>query len=313
MREHSSDSLGKIGERIKALRIKKSMTQSQLTGGEITRNMLSRIENGMALPSLPTLCLLAERLEVPAGALLGDLGDYAGWNLAKELKSLLNNHKYERIIERCTQCEYSEIGEESKEILCVAYIGNSLHLYECGKLTEASEGLDRAEALLTPKLTEGGTADRIFTGKLLIAACSALRQKDSDSPIENRRDELSPVIFKNEEAVYLYCLSSLCGITGSAYSMPHERSSELNAELSVLVCRLTNEVYRAHIEAKLDMMNAEYLDGKAKLVKLLTLAQPLPILYEVYADLEFCCKCCGDFENAYKYSELRLELLKRIS
>ena len=64
-----------IGKKIKALRSAKLMTQSELAGSEITRNMLSRIENGSALPSLPTLLYLADRLGVPAGFLLADSED----------------------------------------------------------------------------------------------------------------------------------------------------------------------------------------------------------------------------------------------
>ena len=37
-----------IGERIRALRNAKMMTQTELAGKQITRNMLSRIENGSA-------------------------------------------------------------------------------------------------------------------------------------------------------------------------------------------------------------------------------------------------------------------------
>ena len=41
-----------IGKKIKKLRTSKLMTQSELAGSEITRNMLSRIENDAASPSL---------------------------------------------------------------------------------------------------------------------------------------------------------------------------------------------------------------------------------------------------------------------
>ena len=44
-----------IGEKIKRLRTAKLMTQSELVGREITRNMLSRIENGAAQPSMATV------------------------------------------------------------------------------------------------------------------------------------------------------------------------------------------------------------------------------------------------------------------
>ena len=54
-----------LGRRIKEARISKKMTQSQVVGNFITRNMLSQIENGNALPSVPTLEYLAEVLDIP--------------------------------------------------------------------------------------------------------------------------------------------------------------------------------------------------------------------------------------------------------
>ena len=60
------------GEKIKKLRTEKMMTQSELVGDHITRNMLSRIESDEANPSLGTLLYLASRLNVPAGYLLAD-------------------------------------------------------------------------------------------------------------------------------------------------------------------------------------------------------------------------------------------------
>ena len=65
----------KIGEKIKKLRTAKLMTQSELAGSEITRNMLSRIENGAALPSLGTILYIASRLNVSPGFLISEGSD----------------------------------------------------------------------------------------------------------------------------------------------------------------------------------------------------------------------------------------------
>lgn len=54
-----------LGHRIKEARIAKKMTQSQVVGNFITRNMLSQIENGAALPSVRTLQYLADVLDAP--------------------------------------------------------------------------------------------------------------------------------------------------------------------------------------------------------------------------------------------------------
>lgn len=61
-----------LGKRIKEARLAKKMTQSELVGTFITRNMLSRIESGNACPSVKTLEYLAQRLDLPAGSLISD-------------------------------------------------------------------------------------------------------------------------------------------------------------------------------------------------------------------------------------------------
>lgn len=51
-----------LGEKLRLARLEAGMTQRQLCGDEITRNMLSQIENGTARPSMKTLQYLASRL-----------------------------------------------------------------------------------------------------------------------------------------------------------------------------------------------------------------------------------------------------------
>ena len=93
-----------IGKKIKEIRVGKMMTQSQLAGDEITRNMLSRIENGAALPSLGTVIYLAKRLGVPAGVLLSD--DDGEYNfkknsLIKKIKYFYQEKEYELCLDMC--------------------------------------------------------------------------------------------------------------------------------------------------------------------------------------------------------------------
>ena len=61
-----------IGQRIRMARLEAGLSQRQLCGDTITRNMLSRIENGSALPSIPTLQALAQRLRKPMGFFFGE-------------------------------------------------------------------------------------------------------------------------------------------------------------------------------------------------------------------------------------------------
>ncbi len=54
-----------LGQRLRQARLEAGLSQRQLCGETITRNMLSQIENGTAKPSMATLGILAQRLGKP--------------------------------------------------------------------------------------------------------------------------------------------------------------------------------------------------------------------------------------------------------
>ena len=54
-----------LGEKIKSARLEAGLSQRQLCGDAITRNMLSQIENGSARPSMDTLSHFARQLGKP--------------------------------------------------------------------------------------------------------------------------------------------------------------------------------------------------------------------------------------------------------
>ena len=59
-----------LGQRLKQARLSAGLSQRQLCGDVITRNMLSQIENGSAKPSMDTLRYLAEQLGKPVSFFL---------------------------------------------------------------------------------------------------------------------------------------------------------------------------------------------------------------------------------------------------
>ena len=92
-----------LGEKLRQARLDARLTQRQLCGDRITRNMLSQIENGLARPSMETLRYLAGQLKKPVSYFLEetavvsanqevmararscfDLADYAGAAAALE-------------------------------------------------------------------------------------------------------------------------------------------------------------------------------------------------------------------------------------
>ena len=63
-----------LGEKIRQARLEAGLSQRQLCGEEITRNMLSLIENGAAKPSMKTLGYLAKELGKPLSWFVDEYG-----------------------------------------------------------------------------------------------------------------------------------------------------------------------------------------------------------------------------------------------
>ncbi len=72
-----------LGEKVRQLRQGLGMTQKELAGDRITRNMLSQIESGAAQPSMKTLQYLAERLGVSAAALMDPMDSASALDAAR--------------------------------------------------------------------------------------------------------------------------------------------------------------------------------------------------------------------------------------
>ncbi|ACO29324.1 TPA: helix-turn-helix domain-containing protein [Bacillus cereus] len=79
-----------LGEKIKALRKEKKLTQTELAGSELTKSMLSQIENGKATPSMKTLQYIAEKLGCETSFLLEEDDDEMV-ELIQKMERLIKN------------------------------------------------------------------------------------------------------------------------------------------------------------------------------------------------------------------------------
>lgn len=77
-----------LGERIRNLRKQKGLTLQALAGAQLTKGMLSLIENNKANPSMESLSYIAERLEVDRNELLEDIPTNELRNLLEEVEQL---------------------------------------------------------------------------------------------------------------------------------------------------------------------------------------------------------------------------------
>lgn len=263
----------KLGEKIKAARLNAGMTQAELAGDFITRNMLSQIENGLAMPSLQTALYIADKLGLDAGILFseGDNRDiYFLTRRLPELKKLYAEGDYDKCIELCA--DGAESCDEALLLLSECYIKKAYDLFFKGKLRQA--------------LKYGENA--VKTASRSIYPSDSIKQRNEalEVVISTLTPYLKQTKHKAEEKKYL------CDRFADWYDR-----------------RLA--VRRTEIHSLMESGKyAEALEGGRELLKEKSLG--VPFEYTLYCDLEVCCRELKDYENAYKYSTMAKRLFEEM-
>ena len=132
-----------LGEKIKYFRLKQGLTQSQLAGTFITRNMLSKIENGSAQPSLATVEYITERLGLPRGFLISgkdDTQQYENSQMLEIMKSMYANGEFEELVHKCEKNGDGAVyGDEVSCMLADCYLKLGIEKYRCGDMISAEK------------------------------------------------------------------------------------------------------------------------------------------------------------------------------
>lgn len=141
-----------LGARLKAARIEAGLSQRQLCGEKITRNMLSQIENGSARPSMDTLRYLAGRLGKPVSYFLEEealiLPNQRAMEQAREAWASGDAAGVLRALESCHAPDPVFDGE--KQLLeRLAVLALAEGAFDEGKAIYAGELLDKLGAMET--------------------------------------------------------------------------------------------------------------------------------------------------------------------
>lgn len=147
-----------LGKRIKEARIAKKMTQSEVVGSFITRNMLSQIESGTANPSIKTLEYLAGVLGLPVMYLVNDEDESSvlsicgpeNLTLLSCAKDAYKSGDYKTAIEKLTPFLGDDGGilyDESAAILSRCYLALAKAASESGDTQSAIAHATRANEL----------------------------------------------------------------------------------------------------------------------------------------------------------------------
>jgi transcriptional regulator with XRE-family HTH domain len=261
--------------------------------------MLSRIENGSANPSLETVCYLAERLHVSPGFLLAEEQDECLYARRHEIDSMkaamrAGNYSIARDI-----CEHSENRTEDEFLLILAECELALakEAFRDGRLHECAELLDRA--------VSAGEECMYRTECIRAEATVYFGYMQRFSPTL-----CSGVLDEDEENFYPALSDDFC-----RYAVGLAQREADRKDLIPLADSFSEDSpLFLHLSARDAMRKEDYQAAGEYLRQILGGDHPIerPVLYDVFCDLEICCRECEDFKGAYEYANNRPILLQQL-
>ena len=163
-----------MGERIRQARLEAGLSQRQLAGEMMTRNMLSALEHDGANPSVSTLKYLAEKLCKPIGYFLGEDGP-----VLPELEKLEAARRY-YAAEAFSACrrelegmEDSSLEPEANLLRCLSLLALAKQAREDGKIPYCQQLLSNCKGVLDECVYLQPELER----KWLIESALAAREK----------------------------------------------------------------------------------------------------------------------------------------
>lgn len=277
-----------LGEKLKKARLDRGLTQTQVCGTHITRNMLSQLENDSASPSVRTLEHLADALGVSMGWLLEQ--DPAAEQL-QQARQLYRQGDFSSCFEAL--CDHAAGQTEEGILLLIrsALVLSESALADC-RFREAHEkavvARDQCENSLYAGETELCRAHRV------LLRCALEQGGDpeeyasmilSDFSEEGRLLTARYALYQNQ-------------IDTAQKTLLTEPTPESLAECLILRGRIAIGLQ--------DFAGAETILHQAETASRLNRIQRL----ELYRLLEQCCREREDYRQAYFYATRQLQLEK---
>lgn len=290
-----------IGDKIKSLRISKRMTQAELAGDQITRNMLSLVENGSALPSLPTIMYLSERLGVPAGMFLARESEepvYRKMSDMPRIKNAFESKEYRLCCDMCENLLGYEKDDEISFILARCHFEIGKEEFNSGRLHNTCREFDRACEYCNDTIYDNGeiaSAVAVYFEYMLRLSPTLT----SDYGYEEYKGNVT-------------CLDEFCKY---ANALKNVESGNVGAVEAYLKESFGDDNgFISHIKALLEMADGDYRSASERLKALINSSDIdcRVIMYDVFRNFEDCCRETGDYKGAYEYSVGKVELLEHM-
>lgn len=289
-----------LHERVRHLRLEAGMTQNELAGDKITRNMLSQIENGNATPSIQTLMYIAERLNTSAAYFLSDDEDdflFKKAEIIAAIKTKLKSKDYNTCIQLCS----AFVGKEDDElnlILAECFFNAATDDFKSGRLSSAQNGFITSQkyAALTS-----------YTADWLVSAASSYINLINTVNIkdEGLLANASNIATLKSFTSGLPHSDTLFYYDAMILTEPGNKNIVSNEELINII---NDNDYKKHITARLAMNKGNRGEAFRLLGELDHDDTIGAVRYHVIRDLERLYTQIGDFENAYNFSRKRINL-----
>ena len=295
-----------IGEKIRKFRKMRGMTQAELAGESITRNMLSLIENGGASPSLQTIEYLADRLGIsPASFFIesfDDLNDHTKEN-NDNIKALFFDKEYRKCFDLIQKFYKNRTDEMSDELLLVsAEVSLRIGMQKVlkGAFESGAQYLSSAREYSSKcRYSTEWIDSQIFIYEAVIENSDCPMQSlDKDYFLKIRR--CTGYEFYN----YLYAVRLIDDNRGD------------EAAQFLKFNKIIEASHKEHINAKFMLLSDNTSLKKQALNTLSEMIKKAPVYpldavtrYLILKDIEFAARSLDNYEIAYKYASMRLKII----
>ncbi len=288
----------KIGINIKTARKKLCMTQSDLSDGIITRNMLSQIEGGKAVPSVPVLMALSEKLGVSCDYLLYGTPDDADRGMLDGkmpgFREMFEKGKYSKLIKASER--FLPLGNFELELMIAdSHLALAKACFNCGDLSECLNHLSLADEIFGKR--------GIKFPKSYITLYTSLAQSLQEGKMPSAFDGFGDERMLPESIAYFLIINLI------------DKGMSDRAAVLYDTMKFSFEPMRYHINSRLAASKCNFERAKELLAEIISEKQdliPTPFMLLFYSELEDYCARTGDYKGAYEAVREKEQFIKNI-
>ncbi|MBQ8831237.1 MAG: helix-turn-helix transcriptional regulator [Oscillospiraceae bacterium] len=283
-----------LGQKIKQARLELGVTQKELVGDHITRNMLSKIENDSATPSVKTLEFLASRLGLTTSYLMSDLtfSDGSSPDGLDEMRNAYKEGRYEDCINLLQNSQTAGTTDEGYLLRSLADLAAAREYLAALDFEKAKYFADSADYYNKQGLYYSAEIDAEMS--LILAECAnVLAPEEFEENAKEYKRSVESISFSARFEIAKAENLCLTGKTAEAMAVITAVNGDLTAELSAKKEYVIGLIFKT---------DKNYADACPHLLKAEELGLKTAALFTA---LELCFKELEDYKSAYHYATMQ--------